>query len=257
MLAEARDLVAATDLPAAMARARELQAQWRALGRIPRGAPADLGARWKGVMDEIFARREAERGARLQRLSGLVQQAETLSRSADPLRAAEAVKVLQQRWKEVGGVRGPEGDALWTRFRAAADLVFEARRTAQVQARERAVAARQALIQEARDRLAAEDVTDPDELVADLMRRWKRLGPAPKGPADALWAELREVCDHLRHPPQADPALLSQAQGALRHSPFASLASAAPPEQGPPAPPAPPAAGEDPTDLVLPAGLRR
>ncbi|MCK6506120.1 DUF349 domain-containing protein, partial [Myxococcota bacterium] len=261
MLAELQALATDPDLRVAIDRARAMQVEWRALGRIPRDAPADLGARWREAMDAVFARRDAERGQRLQRLEGLVQQAETLTRSADPQRAADAVKALQQRWKDVGGVRGPEGDALWARFRAAADAVFEARRAAADQDRDRAIAARRALIDEARARAAAEDAGDPEDLVADLHRRWKRLGPAPRGPGDALWAEFREACDRLRHPPQADPALLGQDPGALRHAPFAALATAAPAPAAPPAPPdeasPSPSASEDPTDLVLPAGLRR
>ncbi len=273
-LAEAEALAQNPAAPDSLNRARAMQAQWKAAGRIPRHAPSDLTARFNAAMDQVYAHRDTVRQERLARLESLAQQAEMLARNPDPIRAAEAVKVLQQRWKEVGGVRGPEGDAVWTRFRAAADTIFEARRATQDAQRQRNIEEREALIAQAHA-LAAQGVDDPDALIDDLHKKWRRLGPVPKATSDALWSAFRAATHALRQPPPVDAAVMSSPDEGLRFNPFAAWARSNAAEEAPvveaeaeaveapaealsveaPALPAPEegADGEDPTDLVMPA----
>lgn len=209
------------DLHAAVARAKVLQRQWRDAGRVSREALSEFGPRFKAAIDAVFARREDDRAGKVHQLQGFVDQAEVLARSKDPAKAAEAMKQLQARWKSIGGVRGEDGDALWTRFRAAADQVFARRKAAYEDVAAGSVAAREALIAQA-SALAEEGVEDPDEAIRQLQGKWRRLAPAPREQADALWTRFKASLDRLRSPPPVDAAALGEG-GALRFSPFATL----------------------------------
>lgn len=222
LIAEAAGLAAQPDLKAAIGRAKELQKRWRDSPRVSREAARGLSDRFKAAVDAVFARREADRTERLQALQPLVTSAEALTRAPDPVLAAEAMKRLQAQWKEIGGVPGPAGDAVWTSFRAAADQVFEARRAHYETEQAANVAAREALIAEA-VRLAGDGVEDPDEVVRGLHRRWKKIGRVPRDQADALWASFREACDTLRNPPALLPEELGDGQDTLRFNPFAGI----------------------------------
>lgn len=222
LIVEAQALAGVDDLKTAITQAKALQKRWRDSARVPREQVRPLQERFKASIDAVFARREADRAARLERLSALADAGEALARTADKVRAAEAMKQLQAQWKEVGGVPGEAGDAVWKRFRGAADQVFEARR-AHFEAETAAnVAAREALIAEA-TQLAGDGVEDPDEVLRGLHRRWKRIGRVPRDQGDALWAAFREACDKVRNPPSLLPEELGDGQDTLRYSPFAGI----------------------------------
>ncbi len=222
LITEALALATHDDLKDAIARAKDLQRRWRDAPRLPRDAMGDLGDRFKAAIDAVFARREEQNAKRLTTLSALVASAEALTRAEDPVRAADAMKHLQARWKETGGVRGEQGDALWTRFRAAADAIFERRRTHFQAQHEANVAAREALIAEAEAK-AGHEPADPDDVIRGLMRRWKRIGPVPREQNDALWERFRAACDRLRDPAGVPPEALGDGQDTLRFNPFARL----------------------------------
>jgi hypothetical protein len=221
LIAQAQALAGEEDVQAAIRRARELQQSWQRSARVPREHAA-LSAQWRAAMDALYARRDADRDERLGKLEGLVAQAELLAGSNDPARAAEAMKGLQARWKSTGSPRGEAADALWKRFRAAADQIFSARRAAKDAEEQANLAARQALIAEAEAR-AAEGVEDAEELIARLHQRWRRIGHVPRALSDAQWTAFRRACDQLRSTPQIDPALLGDGGDTLRFSPFAVL----------------------------------
>ena len=222
LIAQGEALVGLADIREAVNQAKGLQRQWRDAPRVSRDAIQPLNQRFRAAMDAVFARRDEQRNERLGKLGAFVTSAEALTRAQDPVRAAEAMKQLQAQWKATGGVRGEEGDALWNRFRGAADQVFERRRTHRQTQEEAALKARQALIEEA-NTLAGDAVEDPEEVVRGLHRRWRRLGHAPRDQADALWAAFREACDRLRNPPAVHPSELGDGQDALRFSPFAGI----------------------------------
>ncbi len=222
LIATAEGLMREPDMQKAINTARTLQKSWRESGRVSKEQHAALNAQWRAAMDAIYARRDVERGERLKKLEGLVVQSEMLAKTSDPVRAAEAMKGLQARWKATGSPRGEEADALWTRFRAAADLIFAARREAKATEEQGNLAARQAIIAEAEAK-AAEGVEDAEDLIDRLHQRWKRIGHVPREQSDAQWRAFRAACDQLRSTPDIDPKLLGDGEDSLRFSPFAGL----------------------------------
>jgi len=222
MIEAAAGLVELPDLKAAIQQAKALQREWRDAPRVERDVAKEQNVRFRAAMDAVFARREEEEAERLVKLEAFVDSAEALSRSEDPERAAEAMKRLQQQWKATGGVRGEKGDEVWTRFRAAADAVFERRRLKREEMHAQSLAARQDLIEEA-NRLADEGVEDADHTIRDLQRRWRQTGHVPRESADQLWTAFKAACDRIRNPPAMDPTDLGDGQEGLSFNPFAGI----------------------------------
>ncbi len=132
-----------------------------------------------------------------------------LCEKAEALAAVEALpdvarqlKDLRTHWKQASaGPRGAEGDALWQRFKAAADAA-QARvdaHFAQRSVEDAAVLQEKGQLAEQAEALA--DSTDwlktADALKA-LQQRWNALGHAPRGEqGKALNARFRAACDRF------------------------------------------------------------
>ncbi len=222
MIQAAMGLVELGDLKTAIRHAKDLQKEWRDAPRVDRDVAKDQNTRFRAAMDAVFARREQEEAERLVKLEAFVDAAEALTRSDDAERAAEAMKRLQAQWKETGGVRGEKGDAVWTRFRTAADRVFERRQEEREKMHARNLEVRQALIDEANG-LADEGVEDADAVIRDLQRRWRQTGHVPREASDALWTAFRGALERIRNPPAMDPTALGDGQEGLSFNPFAGI----------------------------------
>ncbi|MEM6931390.1 MAG: DUF349 domain-containing protein, partial [Myxococcota bacterium] len=222
MIEAASGLVSHPDLKLAIKQAKALQREWRDAPRVARDIAKKQNERFRAAMDAVFARREQEEAERLVKLEAFVDSAEALSRSPDPEKAADAMKRLQAQWKETGGVRGEKGDAVWTRFRAAADAVFERRQASRARMHAQNLEVRQALIDEANG-LADEGVEDADAVIRDLQRRWRQTGHVPRENADTLWNEFKAALDRIRNPPAMDPTVLGDGQEGLSFNPFAGI----------------------------------
>ncbi len=218
----AEALASEPDLDAALGKARTLQDIWRGAARVPREHHAVLQARWRAAMDAVYARRDAQRAERLEVQQGLVKRALLLAKSTDPIRAAEAMKGLQAQWKAAGHAgRSEAADEAWKAFRAAADTVFERRRTAKEAQEQENLASKEGLIAEVHA-LVGTEVSDVDEAVRRFHQRWRRIGHVPRADSDRVWASFRAACDRLTEPPDVDPAALGDGDGGLAFSPFAA-----------------------------------
>lgn len=110
-----------------------LQAAWKDVGPVgSRELEDQLWTRFRAATQAFFERRgstlaerDRDEADNLRRKEELCAAAEALAVAADPVAATEEAKALQAEWKTIGPVRRDRGDALWARFRAACDRVFE------------------------------------------------------------------------------------------------------------------------------------
>ena len=186
--------------------------EWRKLGPLEHTVPhpqrEPLLQRMGAAVDRLEAPlHEARRGAELAR-ERLVARAQTLAAEAGAGPQARElvgrVRELQAEWQQQAAAlplaRAVE-NALWGRFKAGIDLVFEARdavfhaRDAEFKAH---AAERTALI----ERLVAVPAdAAPAELkrtLAEVDAQWQRAGPAPRSDAAALDARFRSARDAVR-----------------------------------------------------------
>jgi hypothetical protein len=112
-----------------------LQKKWEAIGAVPRAKSKDINKKfWAGfktffnVKGTFFKKLDEARTQNLELKRGLIQQAEALKASSDWDKTANELKLLQQKWKDIGPVPEKLRDKVFLEFKAACDYFFDQRR---------------------------------------------------------------------------------------------------------------------------------
>jgi hypothetical protein len=195
---EAESLAESTDWAKAAARFQELQTEWQQLGPAPRDAAKDLSHRFRAACNQFFTRRRDDLAERKKvwsdnyaRKEALCERAEILAQSLEWDAASAEMKRLQSEWKGIGPVRRNKSEAIWNRFRAAADRFFERYHNRHQIALAGKIAERESVVVDLESLAQAEDGAAPDNLaerVQDLRANWNRGVPVPT-------AEMRPLAD--------------------------------------------------------------
>ena len=159
---------------------KQLQAEWKAVGPVPRGQEKAVWDRFRTACDRFFTRRQADLAQRkavwaenLRRKEALCERAEALAQSTDWEPAAAELRRLQSEWKTIGPVKKSRSEAIWQRFRGACDAFFTRYAHRHDVAREERIAAREAIVAELESLAPAADAAgDPP---ADLLARVRAL----------------------------------------------------------------------------------
>ncbi len=180
------------------------QARWKEIGPVPRQQANELWERFRTVCDEQFARVKAyyeqldkERDANLERKLELVKQAEALQESTDWRETGDALKALQEQWKEIGPAPRQRDQQVYGRFRQACDHFFgRAREHFEEQQAERLENQqhKEAICVKAEELRESSDWWDTIADIKSLRERWKDIGPAPHDQEEALWQRFQAAC---------------------------------------------------------------
>jgi hypothetical protein len=132
IVAEAEAIATSTDWTRAAVRFQELQTAWKELGPVNHEAGRTLMQQFRTAGNTFFARRREDLADRRKEWSenlaakeALCERAEVLTESTEWEAAAAEMKRLQVAWKAIGPVRRNKSEAIWGRFRGAADRFFE------------------------------------------------------------------------------------------------------------------------------------
>jgi Domain of Unknown Function (DUF349) len=106
---------------------RESRQEWRRHSPVERAAGRALQEKFDSVSVSLQGRLDGEYERNLQEKKSLVDRAQRLVAAEDSRKAIDEVKVLQQKWKDVGLVPREEGQRLWEEFRQHCDAVFQKR----------------------------------------------------------------------------------------------------------------------------------
>lgn len=127
----AEELAGSSQWKATAEALQALQAEWKAIGPVPREHGDAVWKRFRKSLDEFFGRRQEhytrlrkEQEENLRKKEALCVRAEELSQSNQWKATSEAIKALQGEWKTVGPVPQKKADAIWRRFRGAIDVFF-------------------------------------------------------------------------------------------------------------------------------------
>ncbi len=190
---------------------KTLQAQWKAIGPVPRGQEKAVWERFRAACDKFFTRRQEDLAKRkaiwaenFAKKEALCVKAEALVDSSDWEPAAAEIRRLQAEWKTIGAVKKSRSEAIWQRFRAACDKFFARYATRHDIAKAERLAAREAIVGEL-ERLTGDDA--PPEAPADLAstvrslrQRWQQeLAARGVGREDAMALDRRyaDACRHI------------------------------------------------------------
>jgi hypothetical protein len=127
----------------------------------------------------------------------LCKQAEKLARQTDWKQTAQAIKQLQQDWRQLKSIPKDDSEKLWKRFQTATQAFYD-RQTAYFDKldgqRNKNRKKAEALIEEAQRWSGSDDWKQADEELKNLQKQWKNVNPLPREDADKLWHRFREAC---------------------------------------------------------------
>lgn len=216
-IVEAAEEVAAQD-PAktqwkhSSTRMAELFSQWqdhqRSGGRLPKSDEDALWKRFRKARTTFDRHRKAffssldETNAKAKRVKeGLIKEAEALSSSTEWGETAGKYRELMDRWKEAPRASRKEDDALWARFRAAQDVFFSARTTANERIDQEYagnLTVKEQLLAEAKQILPVKDLDAAKKQLASVQQRWEEAGKVPRAHMRRVENELRAVEDAVK-----------------------------------------------------------
>jgi len=189
---------------------KKLQAEWQATGPVPRADTRVVWKRFRDACDRFFTRRNEDLAQRKEvwsanqaKKEALCTHAEELSQSRDWDKAAGELRRLQAEWKTIGPVRRTKSEALWQRFRTAADTFFDRYKRRDEIETEARQADREALAQELEALLpqeGAEPAAPPSDLlekVRSLRTRWNQSTSAVRAGADPLSMRFVNAIERL------------------------------------------------------------
>lgn len=193
-------------------RMNELFEQWKAAQksgmRLGRGTEDALWKRFRSartVFDRhrraYFSQLDSENAEAKRNKEALIRRAEELSTSTDWGHTAAEYRRLMDEWKGSKRASRKDDDTLWSRFRAAQDVFFAARKAANEAIDEEYgsnLAVKEALLAEARQLLPVKDATAARKALQSIRDRWEDAGKVPRGDMGRVEARLREVEDAVQ-----------------------------------------------------------
>jgi hypothetical protein len=127
-----------------------------------------------------------------------VQRAEALAGSSGD--AIGEYRGLLEQWKAAGRAGRKVDDALWARFRAAGDAIYQAKAAVQRQQDEEYgdnLTKKLALLEEAEPLLKETDATAARQRLTSIQRRWDEAGRVPRDQLRPTEDRLRRVEQHV------------------------------------------------------------
>jgi hypothetical protein len=203
LVTEAETLADSTSWKTTGERFRAIVEEWKAIRGVDRKTDSDLWGKFAKARRRFDARRrshfaevEQQRGAVAEVKTKLASEAEKISTSTEWGPTAKRYRELMTEWKAAGHASRDVDDELWKRFKAAQDTFF-ARRSEVFSARDDEqkanLAAKQALLDEAKTIDAAADPSGARKRLRTIHDRWEKIGHVPRDSKDKLEDELGEV----------------------------------------------------------------
>ena len=196
-------LLESPDMTAAEKKFKELNAEWRLLQPAPIGPEAEhvLGG-YQAFLDRFREASDWLRWSNLRaktsvcdRLEALAAQ-ETGEGQEDRKAMVSRFKELQAEWKSLGPVPWDSSEALWERYHAVSDKLYErcreyfaeldVERESNLKAKEELCVRMEALA--AQEEL---DWREAMETVKEAQSSWKAIGAVPKAQSEAVWNRFR------------------------------------------------------------------
>jgi hypothetical protein len=133
LVADAEALSGSTEWGPTTSAFRELMNQWKAAGRADRDAEAELWKRFRAAQDkfftsraEVFSAKDAALREHAEAKQELLDAAQTLLPVSDIRSARAALRLLQERWEQIGAVPRDSREQLESGLRRVEDAIRKA-----------------------------------------------------------------------------------------------------------------------------------
>lgn len=173
---------------------------------VPKGQADALWKRFRSARQTFdtarrghFAKMDANNKEVKQAKERLITQAEALAaRGTDGI---PSYRKLLDEWKTVGRASRKLDDQLWARFKAAGDVLYEAK-AAEIAVQDEAytenLVAKEALLAEAEPLLKEKDRLAARKRLTELQLKWDEIGRVPRESLRDVEGRLRKIEDHVK-----------------------------------------------------------
>jgi hypothetical protein len=205
-LTEEKDVVAASRL------LQKLHEEWREIGPVAREIREELWNRFKNAStvinkkhQEFFASLKAQEEVNLTAKTALCEQVEaidltTLKTYKDWEAKTIEIVGLQQQWKTIGFAPRKENIKIYERFRSACDLFFRSKSEFMKATKaelDTNYEKKKALCEKAESLKDSTDWKATTQIMVDIQKEWKTVGPVQKKYSDMLWKRFVSACDYF------------------------------------------------------------
>jgi hypothetical protein len=205
-LTEEKDVVAASRL------LQKLHEEWREIGPVARELREELWNRFKNAStvinkkhQEFFASLKAQEEVNLTAKTALCEQVEaidltTLKTYKDWEAKTIEIVGLQQQWKTIGFAPRKENIKIYERFRSACDLFFRSKSEFMKATKaelDTNYEKKKVLCEKAESLKDSTDWKATTQIMVDIQKEWKTVGPVQKKYSDMLWKRFVSACDYF------------------------------------------------------------
>ncbi|MEY2870253.1 MAG: hypothetical protein RLZZ146_176 [Bacteroidota bacterium] len=187
---------------------REYMRQWREIRHIPKEFHEEIYTSYKVYIDKFYNQlsvfnelKELDKDKNLEIKIDLIKRAEQLKDEPNIRKALLQLNKYHEDWKNTGPVRAEISDDIWKRFKAASDIVIDAKKAEQAQIdaeRQKNLDKKTVLIEKAETTIAVLP-TQPKEWAKiakeldELMLEWKKIGPVPSDKNEEVWTKFKAI----------------------------------------------------------------
>lgn len=201
LLEKLRNLVDDEETTISINALKEIQKEWKSIGQIPAGQVKSLWANYNALIDRYYDNRsiyfelkELDRRKNLEIKLDIVERAERLSEEGNIKKAIKDLNDLHEEFRHVGPVPKDDQEALWQRFKAASDVLYDKRRVFVDKLKEDLNAnlkIKKALGDEAQAFLSFDsdrinEWNEKTKEILELQKRWEAAGGLPREKAKEI-----------------------------------------------------------------------
>ena len=208
LLEELKVLVESTEsLKQIYDRFKEIQTTWKEIGAVPQANVGELWQNYHFYVEKFFDKIRINRELRfldfkknLEIKLDICEKTEALLLEPSPTKAFSLLQQYHQEWKESGQVEEDKKEELWNRFKTASDQINQNSRDYYEQLfkqQEENYKAKLAVCEKLEEITSigfesVKQVTEISNIVNELFKTWKTLGPAPKEVHNEIWERFRK-----------------------------------------------------------------
>lgn len=198
------------DIVAKSAQFKELQQEWKEIGKIPEPNKRDINKAFSTYQENFYYRKKLDYESReydfeknLEAKLELCEKAEQLTAREDIVAACKELQELHNQWQEIGPVAREKKDEIWNRFKDATAIVnkkhqayFDA-----IHQKEEANLQVKTIICERIEGMPIatfttfKDWDEASQQIATFQEEWRQTGFAPKKSNQQIYERYRKACD--------------------------------------------------------------
>lgn len=189
---------------------QKLHEEWKELGPVDKEHRESIWERFKVATSvinkkhqEYFESQKDVQKANLEAKTALCEKIEALIQteikdSSEWNNISKEIENIQKEWKKIGFASKKENQKIYDRFRASCDKFYATKREfysdfkSQMQEN---MDKKIALCEQAEAVMNSEDWKGTSEILVDLQKKWKEIGPISRKKSDQVWKRFRAACD--------------------------------------------------------------